>query len=364
MIRLVHGDRDHQGRRRYALTDTTSDHVWGVCAEVEGLFGDSRRETYELFGWVPESLEARGWAGSRVWLVPTDRSLDPWLLEDVENIGRHPGTDSLLFTGLDDYMGPPEGHRASVRVHDGTKWLGSCREFARVLPPRRTATPLVLRGLAPSARLQRALAKGTRRALELEEARLEIHDDRGGRLTERVLWPKVRTWHPSSHGTHLIDLELDADLAPVPGHAAPVWERWFIGPPGTLGAWTALGTRQRHVWLELVRERDVAFEDRGGRSGRTYLLDGLHITDEPGLHLALGEAVNGPGGYFGGGLDALVDCLRGRFGYAAPGTLLWRDSATAREHLSHTLAHDGEPFDLFATVLDILAAGGMGVILL
>lgn len=50
-----------------------------------------------------------------------------------------------------------------------------------------------------------------------------------------------------------------------------------------------------------------------------------NVTDRPSLFLALGEAVNGPGGYFGGCVDALADCLRGHFGYTAPATLLWRD---------------------------------------
>ncbi|MGR7001821.1 barstar family protein [Yinghuangia aomiensis] len=45
--------------------------------------------------------------------------------------------------------------------------------------------------------------------------------------------------------------------------------------------------------------------------------------------MALGETVNGPGGYFGGNLDALDDCLGGTFGYTAPGTLF---GGTPRPH--------------------------------
>ncbi|ROQ66073.1 barstar (barnase inhibitor) [Streptomyces sp. 840.1] len=87
------------------------------------------------------------------------------------------------------------------------------------------------------------------------------------------------------------------------------------------------------------------------------------MTDEPGLYLALGEAVNGPGGYFGGCLAALDDCLRGDFGHTAPATLLWRDAATAREHLSRALAPDGRPYDLFGLALGLLTEGGMRVTL-
>ncbi|MFD0536373.1 barstar family protein [Actinomadura luteofluorescens] len=87
------------------------------------------------------------------------------------------------------------------------------------------------------------------------------------------------------------------------------------------------------------------------------------MTDEPGFYLALGEAVNGPGGYFGGCPDALVDCLRGGFGHTSPATLLWRDASTAREHLSRALTSEGWPLDLLAEALDVLAEGGMHVTL-
>ncbi|MFI8916454.1 barstar family protein [Streptomyces sp. NPDC053513] len=363
MIPSVHVDGDHGGQGRYSLTDTGSGHVWGVCTEVEGFFRETLRGTYELFGWVPDGAEVRGWVGSRVWLVPEDRTLDAWLLEDAESLGQRPGTDSLVLTGLDDYEGLPEGHRGPVRLHDGYRWLGSCREFARVLPPEHVDPPLVLRGLAPSDRLRQALATGTRRTLDLEEVCLEIRNDRGEPLTDRLLRPQVRTWQPSSLGPDLIDLELDGHLTPVPGYARPVWDRWLAGPPDAPGAWAALDTRRRGAWLDLVRERGCRLKPQDRQAGHVYELDGRHITDEPGLYLALGEAVNGPGGYFGGCLDALVDCLRGNFGYAAPGTLVWRDAATARQHLSRALAPGGEQYDLVALVVEALIEGGMHVTL-
>ncbi|MEV8479820.1 barstar family protein [Streptomyces sp. NPDC051173] len=363
MIPAVHEDKEHRGRMRYRLTETEHGHVWGAFTEADGLFGEFQRGTYELFGWVPEGADVRGWAGSRVWLVPEDEA-DPWLLEDAESLGRHSGADGLVLTGLDDYEGPPEGHRGLVRVHDGHRWLGSCREFARVVPPEQVASPLVLRGLAQSEELRRALTTGTRRALDLEEAALEIWDDRGEPLTDRLLWATVRAWYPSALGADLIDLELDGGFfRPVPESARPVWERWFAGPPDTPGAWAGLDTRQRGAWLDLVRERACRRAHQGWPAEHAYELDGRHIIDVPGLYLALGEAVNGPGGYFGGCLAALDDCLRGTFGCTAPATLLWRDAATAREHLSRALAPDGQPYDLFAEVLDVLAQGGMHVTL-
>ncbi|MFD8570481.1 barstar family protein [Streptomyces sp. NPDC059639] len=364
MMSAVHEDEMARGSALYTLTETEHGHAWGVCAEVEGLFGESERGTYELFGWVSQGAGMPAWAGRRVWLVPDDEPLDVWLLEDAERLEQRPGTDRLVLTGLDDYEGPPEGYRGRVRVHDGRRWLGSCREFTRILSAERTPPPLVLRGLAPSERLRAALAKGTRRALDLEEACLEIRDRHGERLTDLILWTTIKAWSPSSRGGDLIDLEFDArGFTPVPEHAQPLWERWLTGPPQTVNTWAGLDTRRRGAWHDLVRERGCRLSHHDRPAAHAYELDGRYITDEPALYLALGEAVNGPGGYFGGCLAALDDCLRGAFGYTAPATLIWRDAETAREHLSRTLTPEGEPYDLFTEVLEALTAGGMTVTL-
>ncbi|MFE0459376.1 barstar family protein [Kitasatospora sp. NPDC058965] len=60
-----------------------------------------------------------------------------------------------------------------------------------------------------------------------------------------------------------------------------------------------------------------------------YEMDGAAATDRPGLFAALGSALNGPGGYYGSNLDALVDCLRGGFGPVPPFTLVWHDFPAA-----------------------------------
>ncbi|GGX56418.1 barstar family protein [Streptomyces fructofermentans] len=357
-------DEKGLGSALYALTETEHGHVWGVCAEVEGLFGEPRRGTYELFGWVPEGSGVPAWAGSRVWLVPEEEAFEAWLLEDAESLGQPSGTDSLVLTGLDDHEGPPEGYRGPVRVHDGHRRLGSCREFTRILPPDRMPAPIVLRGLAQSDQLRAALAEGTRRALDLDEAALEIRDGRGEPLTDRLLQATISGWRPSSYGADLIDLELDGGrFTPVPEYARPIWERWLAGPPTAVNAWADLDTRRRGAWHDLVRDRAFRRTRRDRPAGHVHELDGRYITDEPALHLAIGEAVNGPGGYFGGCLSAVTDCLRGNFGYTAPGALFWRDAATAREHLSRTLTPDGRPYDLFTAVLETLAEGGMDVTL-
>ena len=91
---------------------------------------------------------------------------------------------------------------------------------------------------------------------------------------------------------------------------------------------------QRYLQLQAVREswcRNV--HEIRVRSGDTIELDGRELTDIPSFFLALGHAINGPGGYYGGNLDALSDCLCGGFGLLPPFTLWIRHADAARDAL-------------------------------
>ncbi|MFF8828355.1 barstar family protein [Streptomyces sp. NPDC015131] len=69
----------------------------------------------------------------------------------------------------------------------------------------------------------------------------------------------------------------------------------------------------------------------------TYVLDGSGIRSLDDFWRAVGEAVNGPGGYFGRNLDSFADCLGGGFGTPGDGdyTVEWRDHRISAEHLGH-----------------------------
>ncbi|QGV82014.1 barstar family protein [Streptomyces ficellus] len=69
----------------------------------------------------------------------------------------------------------------------------------------------------------------------------------------------------------------------------------------------------------------------------TYVLDGERIRTLEDFWRVMGEAVNGPGGYFGRGLDSFGDCLAGGFGTPDDGdfTVEWRDHARSRQALGH-----------------------------
>jgi hypothetical protein len=68
-----------------------------------------------------------------------------------------------------------------------------------------------------------------------------------------------------------------------------------------------------------------------------YGIDGCRIKSLDDFWLVMGEAVNGPGGYFGKNLDAFNDCLRGGFGTPEDGDFVveWR----CHEHSRATLGY-------------------------
>ncbi|AZM87387.1 MULTISPECIES: barstar family protein [Streptomyces] len=67
----------------------------------------------------------------------------------------------------------------------------------------------------------------------------------------------------------------------------------------------------------------------------TFVLDGGLIRTLDDFWRVVGEAVNGPGGYFGKNLDAFNDCLRGGYGTPESFTLEWHDHRSSRQSLGH-----------------------------
>ncbi|MGW7538849.1 barstar family protein [Amycolatopsis sp. NPDC054798] len=63
------------------------------------------------------------------------------------------------------------------------------------------------------------------------------------------------------------------------------------------------------------------------------VLDGRELPSKDSFYCALGEAANGPGGYFGSNLDALNDCLRSGSGSPPRYSVLWNAAAASRRVL-------------------------------
>ena len=126
--------------------------------------------------------------------------------------------------------------------------------------------------------------------------------------------------------------------------AEAVWNRWATGPPDHKGRWAELPAHERAAWLEVAGlYRGTLTEEPNSEDD--VFLDGANIDDLTSFFCAMGEAVNGPGGYFGWNLTAFAECLRGR----APFVLHWSDFDIARQ----ALAGEGD------MIVDILTTTGV-----
>ncbi|WP_328906618.1 barstar family protein [Streptomyces sp. NBC_00234] len=69
----------------------------------------------------------------------------------------------------------------------------------------------------------------------------------------------------------------------------------------------------------------------------TYVIEGSEVTGLERFWEVIGEAVNGPGGYFGRNLDAFADCLSGGMGTPDDEDFVieWRDHTRSAEALGH-----------------------------
>ncbi|MGO4425647.1 hypothetical protein AB4Z54_44880, partial [Streptomyces sp. MCAF7] len=143
----------------FALADSDDQSVWGVCADVSGLFVDPPVCSYQLLACAPagplrDALHASGRAPyeprplGELWLRPVgdDRCpqdserLDAWQLEDVRVIGHrpHPSDPSLtdvFIDGADGYPDPPDDPylAAGLLLHNGREHLGICADFSHIV---------------------------------------------------------------------------------------------------------------------------------------------------------------------------------------------------------------------------------------
>lgn len=99
------------------------------------------------------------------------------------------------------------------------------------------------------------------------------------------------------------------------------------------------------------------------RSGGEHHLDGRFITDVPGLHCAIAEALLGPGRYYGRERNAFKDCLGGGFGVAPPFTLTWHDSEIARRALADIVENPHGQLSYFEEIVRLLERCDVAVVL-
>jgi len=107
----------------------------------------------------------------------------------------------------------------------------------------------------------------------------------------------------------------------------------FRFPPESLNEWRPLDEAGRRLWLTYASQR--FFDTSSGfvparAPGRVVVVHGGLVDTLLGFYCAIGEAVNGPGGYFGRSMQAFDDCLFTGFGLEYPYTIIWKESKHSR----------------------------------
>ncbi|KPI23840.1 Barstar (barnase inhibitor) [Actinobacteria bacterium OK074] len=171
-----------------------------------------------------------------------------------------------------------------------------------------------------------------------EEAELQVVDRQGERIGHYYLgrvaavFPTAPTPDIGAHPD--LDYSLSGYTCEFP-YAGEVWKKWAAGGPEP-GEWARQPSEWHASWLHVVQTAWFSAGKRATRyeSAGTAVLDGAGITTRDAFYCALGEAVNGTGGYFGSNLDALFDCLRTMRRENSPEFHLeWRNSSFSREAL-------------------------------
>lgn len=386
---------DHTGWDRdfpvkYLLVQEDADGVerlWGRCAGVDGLFVDDvppPREILTLRGCSPDgplkdaltgpgtSFRGLGEVGVEVW--DGEEPVQWWTLVDAELLSHRPHRgdptryDVVLGAGVrheESFFEAPEAPR--FELFAGTtvsaKSMGSTATVDGLFEPRADPSPVPLELIGCEA--AEPLLVGTQRPRRWKHdwAHLLVLDRHGDVMAAPTVRLAVDGARPSVLGGGLEDITLtDGGDDRRPTAARPVWEQWYQGPPREPGLWAPYDSEGRREWLELTPRGWRGASAGTDLSGGDHHLDGRFVTDVPGLHCAIGEALLGPGRYFGREWNAFKDCLSGGFGVAPPFTLTWHDSEVARRALADVVeSTDGIPY--FEETVRLLERSGVTVVL-
>ncbi|GAA2586134.1 hypothetical protein GCM10010435_75370 [Winogradskya consettensis] len=326
---------------RWSLAGT-DDVLLAVCADIDGLFADlppRPRERFTLLGCEPAgALREGAWLGN-VWLLARPdhaAMLRDWggeQLVDTAVLGHRPsaGSPGLVDVDLEglvsvydrtDNVDRPDDVTGFVLYGSGDSLLGSCADVTGVF--RERAAPPIPQVTLIGCRAGETLKVGQR--ISGKVGAIAADGSAIGLIDSWVTGTIVASV-PSADG--LLKITVDSDShEPSPTGLRDIVDIWRAGRPTENNLWAGYDRDLREEWA------GVALANHPGAAKKEpFDLDGRFVTDVEGFYCALGEAVNGPGGYFGWNLDALEDCLRGRWGAQPPFRLRWHDSAVAREHL-------------------------------
>lgn len=171
----------------------------------------------------------------------------------------------------------------------------------------------------------------------------------------------VRRWQPA--GAEGLNL-LVSGLMDWFSHqdAKRIWGHWAIARPTEKNLWAELPLGSRGAWLEVVGLYHAKTrQDWVTITSSEFVLDGKNVIDLASFYCAIGEAVHGPGGYFGWNFAALEDCLKGTFGGGRSLVLHWHDFDVASGHLLTTAEVGERTFSCLDVLLKILREAGVEI---
>lgn len=123
------------------------------------------------------------------------------------------------------------------------------------------------------------------------------------------------------------------------GNEIRLWDKWRSSKPNKKNEWVILSDEDRIAWVNITMKyflsrKRVCDEPYENIIGGTYYLDGSNITTFESFFCAFGEAMNGPGGYYGFDNFNIEDCLTGGFRVCSPFKLIWKNSTVALKNLT------------------------------
>ncbi|MEV5509470.1 barstar family protein [Streptomyces orinoci] len=361
------------------------ERFWGRCADVEGLFMDKvppPREVLTLRGCAPagplrDALAPGGKATRQlgdvcVEIWDQERPVQWWNLVDTVVLAHRPSradpalVDVIVGSGVEEDEGWSGALPPSPRFElsaQSARALGSCLGVDGLSGPRADPPvfPLELIGCEAAEPLL-AVLRGPRKWAG-DRVQLWALDGNGRVMYRHYAGLDITGARPSVLGGTLLDITLTDGGDNRPSLIArKVWETWYRGIPTAPNQWAPYGEQGRNEWLELTATGLSG--RRPDRSGGVHHLDGRFVTDVPGLHCAMAEALLGPGKYFGREWNAFRDCLCGGFGVVPPFTLIWHDAHIARRVPADAVSGSGEGgLSYFEDIVRLLERHGATVVL-
>ncbi|MFD4676213.1 GNAT family N-acetyltransferase [Lentzea sp. NPDC058450] len=312
--------------RRWVDDEDVVEEVLARVVDVDGLFEDvtpAPRGRLVLRGFTGGTLD-----GDVQLEIQGSPDNELWRLADLV-VHADLGDGDLVATAtatclLDsDELGPSPRFTLSQNSRE----IGICRAVEGLPREHRgVAPPVTLIGCDTPELIRPGRSDGERGPY----VGLRALDPDGRVVAHAGVALDVVSVSPSAVGEGLYDVVLDQSgeawhiaERPVPA-ARAAWRIWMEGVPAQRNLWAPLSGEGRLWWNEIAakarRNRPVA---------GVHDVDGTYATDECGVHLALSEALVGPGDYLGG-----VHSITGAYEewWFVPGiTLVWHQPRVALE---------------------------------